>query len=179
MQFETDPEDRAAEIIALIRDTFTASEGAAEGALIGSLVSALLHEIRAEDRITCTASVSGHLAGAIIFTLLRYPDDPRSACLLSPVAVHPDQQRRGIGQALLHYGIGELRARGTDVVMTYGDPAFYGKLGFLPVDAHTASPPQPLSMPQGWLAQALDGGAFAPIKGTSICVAPFNRPELW
>jgi putative acetyltransferase len=33
--------------------------------------------------------------------------------------------------------------------MTYGDPAYYGKVGFLPVAEHVVPAPFPLSMPIG------------------------------
>ncbi|SIO03391.1 GNAT family N-acetyltransferase [Vannielia litorea] len=179
MTFASDPKGGHEEIVALFRQTFAASEGAEEGRMIGKLVASLLSDLAPEERLLCTASLPGQVTGAILFTSLRYPQDPREARLLSPVAVHPGHQRQGIGQALLRFGLDQVRARGADVVMTYGDPAYYGKVGFVSVDAAAVAPPHPLSMPHGWLAQALDGGTLAGMTGPSTCVAPFDRPELW
>ena len=63
-----------------------------------------------------------------------------------------------------------LDAEGIDAVLTYGDPAFYGRLGFRPLDPRETAPPFPLSMPQGWLGRLPGGeasGALPPLRGTS------------
>jgi hypothetical protein len=41
------------------------------------------------------------------------------------------------------------KKQGIDTFMTYGDPAYYGKVGFLPVAEHVVPAPFPLSMPIG------------------------------
>ena len=63
--------------------------------------------------------------------------------------------------------------------MTYGDPAYYGRVGFHPAPEAEARPPLPLSMPQGWLWQALDGSDPRPLAGPSHCVAALRDPGLW
>jgi predicted N-acetyltransferase YhbS len=65
------------------------------------------------------------------------------------MAVHPNHQNNGIGQNLLLESIGFLKKQGIDILMTYGDPAYYGKVGFLPVAEHVVPAPFPLSMPIG------------------------------
>jgi len=72
----------------------------------------------------------------------------------------------------------DLRSLDVDFVVTYGDPAYYGKVGFQPITEEFARAPLPLSQPHGWLGQSLTGRA-APIAGPSRCVRAFNRPELW
>lgn len=67
-------------------------------------------------------------------------------------------------------------------MLTYGDPAFYGRLGFRPLDPRETAPPFPLSMPQGWLGRLPGGeasGALPPLRGTSRCAAPLADPALW
>jgi predicted N-acetyltransferase YhbS len=170
---------REREIVDLFAATFTASEGAAEGALIGSLVRDLLDRTPPDDIRVFTASEEGALAGAVIFTRLRYAGDARTVVLLSPMAVAPGRQGRGIGQALIRHGLDALRAEGADVALTYGDPAFYGRVGFVPVTEATAPPPQPLSHPEGWIGQALDGGDLAPLAGPATCAAALDDPAYW
>lgn len=165
-------------IVALFAKTFTASEGAEEGALIGGLAEAVL-ATPAEDLLVVTASVAGTLIGCICFTRMGFAQDTRSVWLLSPVAVAPDAQGMGVGQALVRHGLDDLRGRGVDVALTYGDPDFYGKVGFRHVTADTVPPPHPLTQPEGWLAQSLSGAALAPFRGPSTCVAALDRSDFW
>ena len=49
---------------------------------------------------------------------------------LGPVSVAPGQQRRGIGAALIHEGLEELRARGAAGCVVLGEPGYYRRFGF-------------------------------------------------
>jgi putative acetyltransferase len=44
----------------------------------------------------------------------------------------PAAQRQGIGTALVAAGLKAARARGGDLAVVLGDPAYYGRFGFLP-----------------------------------------------
>ncbi|MBF9061333.1 GNAT family N-acetyltransferase [Rhodobacterales bacterium HKCCSP123] len=165
-------------IAALFASTFTASEAAEEGAVIGALVARLLSDVPRDALRAFTASDKGKLVGGVIFTPLTYPD-PRRVMLLSPMAVAPDRQGEGIGQRLIAHALDRLRAEGTDVAVTYGDPAFYGKTGFAPVSEAVLPAPMPLSHPQGWIAQSLTDAPLSPVNGPAACVRPFRSPELW
>jgi putative acetyltransferase len=56
--------------------------------------------------------------------------------VLSPLAVRPDHQRRGIGRQLVAAAVAEAVRRGAPLVLLEGDPAYYGRLGFEPADRH-------------------------------------------
>ena len=73
------------------------------------------------------------MSGGIVFSRLRYEQDNRTVFVLAPVAVATDQQGKGIGQRLLIHGLASLRSAGVDIVMTYGDPNYYAKVGFVPI----------------------------------------------
>jgi predicted N-acetyltransferase YhbS len=165
-------------IAALFTTTFTASEGPEEGALIGALVSRLLSDVPHDQLRAFTAWDDGQLVGGVTFTPLTY-SDPRRVMLLSPMAVAPERQGEGIGQALITHALAQLRAEGADIAVTYGDPAFYGKTGFEPVTEATLPAPQPLSQPMGWIAQSLTDAPLTPLEGPARCVPPFNTPDLW
>lgn len=166
-------------IAAMFNATFTASEGAEEGALVGGLARRLMDETLASDLRAFIATDGAAIIAAAIFSRLVYAEDPRTVFLLSPMAVATDRQGQGVGQALLTHALTALRAAGVDVAITYGDPAFYGKVGFRPLAAQTAAPPQPLSQPHGWIGQSLTAPTLDPLRGPSTCAAALNDPALW
>lgn len=49
---------------------------------------------------------------------------------LGPVSVWPDRQAKGIGQALIREGLGELERLGAGGCVVLGDPIYYGRFGF-------------------------------------------------
>lgn len=166
-------------LIELFATTFTASEGADEGALIGDLVRDLLTETPTDDiRVFC-AEGEGNAIGAAIFTRLTYSDDPHIVFLLSPMAVVPGCQRQGIGQALLSYALGALRSEGIQIAITYGDPNYYGRVGFLPITEEQARAPLPLSYRHGWIGQCLTEEQMPVLRGLSTCVSALNRSDVW
>lgn len=163
----------------LFRQVFTASEGADEGKAIGALVTDLLSTTPDDDLFAAIAHDSAEPLGCILFSRLRFDQDPRQVFLMSPVAVRTDRQKSGIGQRLIRFGLDELRRHSVDFAVTYGDPDYYCKTGFHPITEGFAPAPLPLSHPHGWLGQSLKEGETAPFKGPSRCVSAFNRPELW
>ena len=161
-------------LAALFGATFAASDGTDEGARIAALVTRLL----ATGAIAFAARHGAALVGGVLFTPLTYPD-PRRVMMLSPMAVATPHQGRGLGKALIRHALHTLRAGGTDIVVTYGDPAFYHRTGFHPVTTATIPAPQPLSMPQGWQAQSLTGTALTPLPGPATADPAFDDPALW
>ncbi|HOV04212.1 MAG TPA: N-acetyltransferase [Hyphomicrobiales bacterium] len=63
---------------------------------------------------------------------------------IGPVAVLPALQRQGIGSALMRDALDRLKAIGPAGVVLVGEPAFYGRLGFAPVEGLTVKdvPPE-------------------------------------
>ncbi len=167
----------------LFASAFTDAEGEAEGAEIKHMVAALLATTPAADIVVFRAESGDQLIAAGIFTRLSFAQDQQEVFLLSPMAVATVHQGQGVGQRLLGHALAGLRNQGVDAVMTYGDPAFYGKLGFVPVTPQQVRPPLPLSMPHGWigrkLAQDFTQGTAPVLQGESTCVAGLNRPNLW
>ncbi|TVP84136.1 MAG: N-acetyltransferase [Thioalkalivibrio sp.] len=179
MEFQTGHKGREAEIIDLFTTAFTASEGEEEGALIGELARNLLGSTDEKDRAVFTAEDDGTIIGAIVFSRLTYEQDERTVFVLAPVAVATDQQGKGIGQRLLTHGLTSLRSAGVDIVVTYGDPNYYARVGFLPVSEAEARAPFPLNHPEGWMAQSLTERVMAPLKGPSRCVQALNHSAFW
>ena len=179
MEFSSDFQGRAKEITDLFTATFTASEGAGEGDVVGGLAAKLLASTPVENLFVFCADKDETLVGTIIFSRICFAEDQRLVFVLSPVAVKTGEQGKGIGQGLLAHGLEVLRGNGVDVVVTYGDPAFYAKVGFQQMTPEFAQPPYTLSYPHGWLGQALNGGDMKPLAGASCCVPALNDASLW
>jgi putative acetyltransferase len=171
--------EREEAIVDLFVTSFTATEGEDEGRLIGVLVRDLLADTPAADIHVFRAEENGQVIAAAVFTRLRFLDDRRLVVLLSPVAVVPHRQRQGVGRNLLAHALKILGSEGVEVAVTYGDPRYYGRLGFTHLSEEQARPPLPLSMPHGWLGRSLTPGPMPRLQGASTCVAALNRADIW
>lgn len=178
MKFERLGRDRQAELSSLFRSTFGASEGEDEGLLIGGLAQELSAAIDDRDVISLGAIQSETLVGALFFTRLRF-DDHSGVYMLAPVAVSTAHQGTGVGRALIKFGLKALADQGATVAITYGDPAYYGKVGFEPLSESVIRAPMALSMPEGWLGQSLTGLPIQPRLERPQCVEAFRNPAYW
>ena len=165
-------------VTSLFTSVFTSSEGEKEGRLIGNLVSKLSSGIDNQEIICFGAYEEETIIGAIFFTRLRFKEDIQ-VYLLAPVAVNTKYQGKGIGQALINYGLNELKKRSVAVAITYGDPSFYSKVGFQLLSESVIQAPLKLSMPEGWLGQSLKGEPIKTVNGRATCVKELNDPAYW
>ncbi|MEX3007682.1 GNAT family N-acetyltransferase [Hoeflea sp. TYP-13] len=179
MEFFSGHIGREREISGLFSATFTASEGAEEGKIIGRLVDELMETTPDQDLLVFSAYDDQTLVGCIFFSRLNYEQDDRTVFILSPVAVKTDRQRKGVGQKLIAYGLDELRQKGIDIAVTYGDPNYYSRVGFRPITEEFAQAPLKLNQPHGWLGLSLSGMEQEPLSGPSRCVEALDKPELW
>ena len=89
------------------------------------------------------ATVGGH----VLFSRLGAP---MRALTLSPLGVHPDFQRAGIGSTLVRKGLERARQDQWQAVFLLGSPAYYGRFGFNAAAAAGYTSPY-----YGWLFMAL------------------------
>ena len=178
MDFKTIQPSGVADVESLFVSVFSQSEGAQEGALIGNLAKQLMTTTSPDNLYGFAAVGEGTMVGAIFFSRLTFPQT-RDVFILAPVAVQTTSQGKGIGQALITHGLQQLKQAGVAIAVTYGDPAFYGKVGFQSLSQATIPAPLPLSQPEGWLGQSLTKAAIAPIPGPCSCVAALNHSVYW
>ena len=92
----------------------------------------LVKRLRADDgwlpRLSLVAVADDGLLGHVVCTRGYLDDQP--ALGLGPISVLPDQQRAGIGHALMHSVLGAADATDEPLVCLLGDPAFYRRFGF-------------------------------------------------
>lgn len=178
MNYQTLDKTKQKEIEELFTSVFTSSEGEKEGMLIGNLSSELASSIDNEERICFGVYENESLIGSIFFTRLKF-NSPIQVFMLAPVAVSTETQGKGIGQALINYGLNELKKRSVSVAVTYGDPSFYSKVGFQALSENIIQAPLKLSMPFGWLGQSITAEPIPTINERPMCVKEFNDPVYW
>ena len=82
--------------------------------------------------LSVVAEIDGRVVGHVMisYATLYGEEGERPVAMLSPLAVDPAFQRRGIGSALVSYVTAEADARGEALVILEGSPRFYRRLGF-------------------------------------------------
>ena len=77
--------------------------------------------------LSLVAEAEGEVVGHILFSAMAAPF---RALGLAPVAVRPDGQWRGIGDALIRQGLALAAAGEWEGVFVLGEPAYYTRFGF-------------------------------------------------
>lgn len=165
-------------VVELFTSVFGHSEGEAEGRLIANLVAELIDTTASEQLIGFVAVNDNQIIGSIFFSAFSVVNE-QLAFILSPVAIATSEQGKGVGQTLINFGIEHLKSQSVDIVLTYGDPKYYSKVGFKQISEDVIAAPLKLSFPEGWLAQSLKGQDITPIAGPTQCVAALNDQQYW
>jgi uncharacterized protein (TIGR03083 family) len=128
------------------------------GDQVPRLVAALSAATHPETVISLVAEDAGRVVGHVLVTpipLETAPGTTRPVACLSPLAVRPDLQGRGIGSALVAAALAEAARRGEPAVVLEGDPRYYGRFGFVPGSRHGLRRPSertPEQAFQVWIA---------------------------
>jgi putative acetyltransferase len=80
--------------------------------------------------ISLVAEVDKQVVGHIAFSPVEISDGSLQWYALGPIAVTPEFQGRGIGQALVNAGLAALRGLDAGGCVLVGEPSFYGRFGF-------------------------------------------------
>ena len=140
----------------------------------------LLRELLSEeDNVLSLVAVSdGTLVGHIAFTMCGIAGHSDKVGLLGPLAVGPRYQRQGIGGTLIRHGLNRLKNEGAIQVNVLGDPAYYGRFGFVP--DNNVLPPY--DMPKEWQTawQSISLNGTTPELGGRLSVPkPWRQAALW
>ena len=98
----------------------------------------LLDSLRASDAwidgLSLVASCDDEVVGQVLLTgaLLDAPERLVDVLVLSPLAVAPAYQGRGIGSMLVRAALVEAARRPEPLVFLEGSPAYYPRFGFAP-----------------------------------------------
>ena len=128
--------------------------------------------------LSLVAMTGSQLAGHVVFTRCALDGSNDNAALLGPLAVAPPRQRQGIGSAIVRSGVRRLEDTGVSHLYVLGDPAYYGRLGFLPESRVTPPYPLPAEWRDAWQSMSR-GGAAPPPAGKLPLPRPWLQPALW
>lgn len=110
-----------------------AVERAAFGAE-GEVIVDLLQDLARDCRASLVAEEAGEIVGHVQLNVswLDAPSSLVSVAVLSPLAVAPAHQGRGIGTILIAAALVRAEADGWPMVFLEGSPAYYSARGFRP-----------------------------------------------
>lgn len=91
--------------------------------------------------LSVVAELDGEIVGHVIST--RGHVGQLGLLGLGPMGVVPRLQRHGIGTALLHETVARANAAGERGIAVLGDPAYYGRFGFVSAGSLGVQPPDP------------------------------------
>jgi putative acetyltransferase len=108
--------------------------------------AAIVDRLRAGGALTIglVAEIDGALVGHVAFSPVTIDGKHDRWFGLGPVAVLPDRQRQGMGQALIRAGLERLTEMEAAGCVVLGDPGYYGRFGFTsdPALRYADVPPQ-------------------------------------
>jgi len=120
--------------------------------------------------LSLVAVSDGRVVGHVVCTRAHVDDAP--ALGLGPLSVHPDLQRKGVGQALVREVLARAENAGETLVALLGDPAYYRRFGFVPArELGVLSPDDSY----GDYFQAIALGSGDHPRGRFRYPAPFER----
>jgi putative acetyltransferase len=119
-----------------------AFQASAEGVVVEAV---LMDQLRADGAVIEELSLVAVLDGEIVGHVLCSRGSVGGvACAgLGPIGVSPGMQGRGIGAALMHAVLGAADAVGEPAVALLGEPAFYGRFGFVAGSSIGVGSPDP------------------------------------
>lgn len=133
------------------------------------LIEAIRQEPGFIPSLSLVAEEAGHIVGHILFSPIHIitADGRLDVLSLAPMAVHPAQQNRGIGSALVQEGLTRSKQLGHAIVIVLGHPTYYPRFGF------SATLAAPLVCPFGdcgaaWMALELVPGALQGVRGEVV-----------
>jgi putative acetyltransferase len=100
---------------------------------VAGLVDALRGSPAFIPGLSLVATVDGVVVGHVLLTAAELVDEhsvQHRVLVLSPLSVLPQQQRRGIGAALVREALACADAEGEKMVVLQGSPRYYPRFGF-------------------------------------------------
>lgn len=146
---------------------------------IALLAENLLDEVTNPKTLSLVAEANDSVIGHVAFSPITIEQKDWQGYILAPLAVNPEFHGQGAGSALIKEGISQLSSLNINRVFVYGDPAFYGRLGFNAENASGFLPAYKLQYPFGWQAIILKEDCLESSTHNIHCVESLNHEDLW
>jgi putative acetyltransferase len=111
---------------------------------------------------------AGHVVGHVVGTLGRVDGVPVAG--IGPLGVRPEEQGRGVGQALVHAVLAAADALDLPLAVLLGAPGYYSRFGFVAGSELGVGPPDPA---WGEHFQVRPLGTYRFERGQFTYAAPF------
>ena len=108
------------------------------------------------------AVVDDRIAGHVISSWVGLEGSDRRLLQLGPIGVLPELQGQGIGSALVRASLDATRALGEPLLLLEGNPAYYGRFGFVRADELGLLPPPEALYDWAFQVAVLDEAAELP-----------------
>lgn len=147
----------------------------------------LVDDLRAGGNLflSLAAFLDGEIVGHIAFSPVviegteserKEGEETVPALALAPVGVLPQHQGKGIGGALVRAGLEECERRDCPLVIVLGDPAYYGRFGFVSARPFGIGHPFGSAVPDEAFMLRFAGGAFPEnLRGVVRYAPEFGR----
>ena len=157
--------------------------GEDKGPVIARLVDDLLNDETAMPILSLVAVENNKLIGHILYTkaVVTQTEISISAQILAPLAILPEEQKKGIGEKLINEGLRLLKASGTELVFVLGHPTYYPRCGFIAAGGQGFEAPYPIpeEHAEAWMIQELNGDVLENSSGKIQCSKVLNEPQHW
>lgn len=125
-------------------------------------VARLVERIRASENyvpeLALVAEDQSGVVGHVMVSWVGVEGASRSRILsLSPLAVRPDRQRRGVGTRLTESALARAKELGEPAVIVEGIPAYYPRFGFERASGLGFAPPSPHVPDEAFMVKRLPG----------------------
>jgi putative acetyltransferase len=146
-----------------------------EAAFDDASVAEFTESIRASagyvPELTFVAEDGGEIVGFTMLSRVEVEGLARRLLILTPMAVLPDRQRRGVGTAVVRSAVAAAEQLGEPLVLVEGVPAYYPRFGFVSATALGLERPDERIPDQAWLALPLR--AYDPSIRGRVVYPPF------
>ena len=179
MKIRKSTESERKEILNIHNQAF----GKDKGPVIAKLVDDLLNDETAMPILSLVAVENNKLIGHILYTkaVVTQTEISISAQILAPLAILPEEQKKGIGEKLINEGLRLLKVSGTELVFVLGHPNYYPRCGFIPAGEQGFEAPYPIPEEHAgaWMIQELNGDVLVKNSGKIQCSKVLNEPQHW
>ncbi|MEO1102371.1 MAG: N-acetyltransferase [Pseudomonadota bacterium] len=163
------------DIARIHREAFSQDEEA-------DLALALLDDPSAAPRISLLAAIDGMAVGHVLSShalIAQNDGEGIAASLIAPLGIVGHAQRRGCGGQLVVSAVNAAKAAGAQFVFVFGDPAYYGRLGFKSAVPFRVQPPHPVGAHEDAFMVHVTSGSALPPAGKLACAQSLDHPALW